>query len=62
MKETMNLRSEDPKLTRLLTPWGGVTVAFDHGLSGVPVGLEDPRTRVREVLSAHPDGIIVALR
>jgi DhnA family fructose-bisphosphate aldolase class Ia len=57
----MNQRSEDPKLTRLLTPWGGVTVAFDHGLSGVPVGLEDPRTRVREVLSAHPDGIITAI-
>jgi fructose-bisphosphate aldolase, class I len=59
--KTMDSRSENPRLARLLTPWGGVTVAFDHGLSGVPVGLEDARARVREVLSAQVDGIITAI-
>jgi DhnA family fructose-bisphosphate aldolase class Ia len=57
----MDSRNENPRLARLLTPWGGVTVAFDHGLSGVPVGLEDARARVRAVLSAHVDGIITAI-
>lgn len=57
----MQTSNESPRLSRILTPIGGVTVAFDHGLSGVPPGLEDAHARVREVLLGRPDGIVAAI-
>lgn len=53
--------NDNPRLRGLVTPHGGVTVAFDHGLSGVPRGLEDSRRRFREVLSGSPDGVVTAI-
>ena len=53
--------NDNPRLRGLVTPHGGVTVAFDHGLSGVPRGLEDSRKRFREVLSGGPDGVVTAI-
>ena len=47
-----------PRLDTMLTPRGGLTIAFDHGFQGVPVGLEDARARVRDVLALGPDAII----
>jgi DhnA family fructose-bisphosphate aldolase class Ia len=38
-----------------------VTIAFDHGLSGIPSGLEDARARARQVIAADPGGIVAAI-
>lgn len=40
---------------------GGLTVACDHGLNGVPRGLEAAPARVRELLGYQPDGVIVTV-
>jgi len=40
---------------------GGLTVACDHGLNGVPRGLETAPARVRELLKYGPDGVIVTV-
>src|SRR5881227_3518928 len=36
-----------------------VTVAVDHGIGGVPTGLEHPREAVAAVLAGEPDGLIL---
>ncbi len=36
-----------------------VIIALDHGLLGVPVGLENIRARVTEIVAAGPDALIV---
>lgn len=52
---------QHPRLTSVLRPTGGMTIAFDHGHQGVPVGLEDPRARMRDVLKLGPDAIIAGI-
>ena len=53
--------NDNSHLRDLVTPHGGVTVAFDHGLSGIPQGLEDSRKRFREVLTGGPNGVVAAI-
>jgi len=53
--------NDNSRLRAMLTPHGGVTVAFDHGLSGIPPALEDGRARLRRVLTAGPDGVVAAI-
>ena len=36
-----------------------VTVAVDHGIGGVPTGLEHPREALSAVLAGEPDGLIL---
>src|SRR5436309_3104208 len=36
-----------------------VTVAVDHGISGVPTGLERPREALAAIVAGEPDGLIV---
>jgi class I fructose-bisphosphate aldolase len=36
-----------------------VTVAVDHGIGGVPTGLERPREAIAAVLEGEPDGLIL---
>jgi DhnA family fructose-bisphosphate aldolase class Ia len=36
-----------------------VTVAVDHGIGGVPSGLEHPREALASVLAGEPDGLIL---
>src|SRR5947209_10313328 len=36
-----------------------VTVAVDHGIGGVPTGLEHPREAVAAILGGEPDGLIL---
>src|SRR5207244_3792800 len=36
-----------------------VTVAVDHGIGGVPTGLEHPREALAAVLAGEPDGLIL---
>jgi class I fructose-bisphosphate aldolase len=36
-----------------------ITVAVDHGIGGVPTGLERPREALEAVLAGEPDGLIV---
>src|SRR5207247_7347569 len=36
-----------------------VTVAVDHGIGGVPTGLEHPRAALAAVLAGEPDGLIL---
>ncbi len=36
-----------------------VTVAVDHGIGGVPAGLERPREMIAALLEGEPDGLIV---
>jgi class I fructose-bisphosphate aldolase len=45
----------------ILRPDGGLTIAMDHGLNGVPRGLEAPPARVRELLGYAPDGVIITV-
>ncbi len=52
---------QHPRLTTVLRPIGGMTIAFDHGHMGVPLGLEDPVARVRDVLALKPDAIIAGV-
>lgn len=49
------------QLSDILLPAGGLTVALDHGLGGVPRGLEAAPGRVRELLDYRPDGVIVTV-
>lgn len=49
------------QLSEILLPVGGLTVALDHGLGGVPPGLEAAPARVREMLEYEPDGVIVTV-
>jgi class I fructose-bisphosphate aldolase len=36
-----------------------VTVAIDHGIGGMPAGLESPREALAAVLAGEPDGLIL---
>jgi DhnA family fructose-bisphosphate aldolase class Ia len=36
-----------------------VTVAVDHGIGGVPAGLEQPRQALAAILAGEPDGLIL---
>ncbi len=49
------------RLNRLFDSRTGrsVTVAVDHGIGGVPTGLENPRAALAAVLAGEPDGMIL---
>lgn len=49
------------RLSRLFDARSGrsVTVAVDHGIGGVPTGLERPREALAALLAGEPDGLIL---
>jgi DhnA family fructose-bisphosphate aldolase class Ia len=49
------------RLNRLFDPRSqrSITVAVDHGIGGVPTGLERPREALEAVLAGEPDGLIL---
>src|SRR5262249_18007817 len=49
------------RLNRLFDarPGRSITVAVDHGIGGVPAGLERPREAIAAVLEGEPDGLIL---
>jgi fructose-bisphosphate aldolase, class I len=49
------------RLNRLFDARSGrsVTVAVDHGIGGVPTGLEHPREAISSILAGEPDGLIL---
>jgi DhnA family fructose-bisphosphate aldolase class Ia len=49
------------RLNRLFDPRShrSITVAVDHGIGGVPAGLEHPRATLEAVLDGEPDGLIL---
>jgi fructose-bisphosphate aldolase, class I len=49
------------RLNRLFDARSGrsVTIAVDHGIGGVPTGLEDPRQALAAILAGEPDGLIL---
>jgi fructose-bisphosphate aldolase, class I len=47
------------QLTPIFLPSGGLTVAMDHGLDGVPAGFEDVRAVIETVRTSAPDAVIV---
>ena len=49
------------QLGAILLPEGGLTVALDHGLAGVPKGLEQAPRRILEILEQGPDGVVVSV-
>lgn len=57
MKNTVNMKMPDWRNRKTKR---SVIIALDHGLLGVPEGLEDIRARVTQIVEAGPDGLIVA--
>jgi class I fructose-bisphosphate aldolase len=49
------------RLSRLFNAETGksVIIAVDHGIEGVPKGLEDPRAKVKELIEAGVDALLV---
>ena len=46
-------------LKAIFLPAGGLTVAMDHGLNGLPAGFENVRPVIEAVCRSAPDGVIV---
>jgi DhnA family fructose-bisphosphate aldolase class Ia len=58
---TTTMTGKTIRLNRLFDARSGrtVTVAVDHGIGGVPSGLEQPREALTAILAGEPDGLIL---